>query len=162
MPIHNRDVAEIFNKVADLLDIEGANQFRVRAYRNAARSISSLPRGVSEMVRDNEDLSKMPGIGKDLAGKIREIVETGTLKQLQELEGRTSPELSTLMKVEGLGPKRVKALYEKLGITNLKELKDAVGKGKIKGLEGFGEKTEQATTSRGQLSWLAVWCASGA
>jgi len=143
MPIQNRDVAEIFNKVADLLDIEGANQFRVRAYRNAARSVSSLPQSVSEMIKSNEDLSKMPGIGKDLAGKIKEIVDTGSLKQLEELEGRTSSELSKLMKIEGLGPKRVKALHKELGITGLSELKEAAGKGKIRDLEGFGEKTEQ-------------------
>jgi len=143
MAIHNSDVAEIFNKMADLLDIEGANQFRVRAYRNAARIISGLPHSVSDMVKGKHDLSKLPGIGKDLAGKIKEIVERGTLEQLKELEARTSPELSKLMKVEGLGPKRVKALYEKLGITNLKELKEAAGQGRIKALEGFGEKTEQ-------------------
>lgn len=144
MPIHNSDVAEIFNKVADLLDIEGANQFRVRAYRNAARIVSGLPHSVSDMVGDGQDLSKLPGIGKDLAGKIKEIVETGTLKQLKELEGRTSSELSKLMKMEGLGPKRVKVLHEELGITNLKELKEAASQGRIKGLDGFGEKTEQA------------------
>jgi len=143
MPIQNRDVAEIFNKVADLLDIEGANQFRVRAYRSAARSVSSLPQSVSDMIKSNEDLSKMPGIGKDLAGKIKEIVDTGSLKQLEELEGRTSSELSKLMKIEGLGPKRVKALHEELGITGLSELKEAASKGKIRDLEGFGEKTEQ-------------------
>jgi len=128
MPVHNSDVAEIFNKVADLLDIEGANQFRVRAYRNAARTVSGLPQSVSDMVKDGQGLSKLPGIGKDLAGKIREIVETGTLRQLKEIEDRTSSELSELMKVEGLGPKRVKALYENLKITNLKELKELLRK----------------------------------
>jgi len=122
MPIHNSDVAEIFNKMADLLDIEGANQFRVRAYRNAARIVSGLPHSVSDMVKGEHDLSKLPGIGKNLAGKIKEIVERGTLEQLKELEARTSPELSKLMKVEGLGPKRVKALHEKLGITLLKAI----------------------------------------
>jgi DNA polymerase (family 10) len=144
MPIHNSDVAEIFSKVADLLDIEGANQFRVRAYRNAARIVSGLPHSVSDMVKDGKDLSKLPGIGKDLAGKIKEIVETGTLGQLEEIEARTSSELSRLMKVENLGPKRVKVLHEKLGITNLEELKEAASRGRIKALEGFGDKTEQA------------------
>jgi len=144
MPIHNSEVGEIFNKMADLLDIEGANQFRVRAYRNAARIVSGLPHSVSDMVSDKQDLSKLPGIGKDLAGKIKEIVDTGTLEQLEELEGRTSAELSTLMKIEGLGPKKVKVLYEKLGISNVKELKEAASQGKIRELEGFGDKTEQA------------------
>jgi DNA polymerase (family 10) len=144
MPIHNSDIAEIFNKVADLLDIEGANQFRVRAYRNAARTISSLPQSIADMLREGQDLSKLPGIGNDLSKKIKEIVETGTLEQLREIEGRTSSELSRLMKVEGLGPKRVKVLYEKLGITNVKELKEAAESKRIRELEGFGEKTEKA------------------
>jgi len=152
MPIHNSDVAEIFNKVADLLDIEDANKFRVRAYRNAARIVSGLPHSVSHMVRDEHDLSKLPGIGKDLAGKIKEIVETGTLKQLEELEGRTSSELTKLMKMEGLGPKKVKVLHEELGITNIKELKEAASQGRIKGLEGFGEKTEQAILKELEVS----------
>jgi DNA polymerase (family X) len=144
MPIHNSDVAEIFSKVADLLDIEGANQFRVRAYRNAARTVSGLPHSITDMVRAGQDLSKLPGIGKDLSEKIKEIVETGTLEQLQEIEGRTSSDLSKLIKVEHLGPKRVKVLHEKLGISNLKELKEAARQGRIKGLAGFGEKMEQA------------------
>ncbi|MFW6147467.1 MAG: DNA polymerase/3'-5' exonuclease PolX [Thermodesulfobacteriota bacterium] len=144
MPIHNSDVADIFSKVADLLDIEGANQFRVRAYRTAARIVSSLPHRVSDMVKEGKDLSKIPGIGKDLSGKIKEIVETGTLEQLEEIQSRTSSELSQLMKVESLGPKRVKVLHEELGITNLEELKEAASQGKIKELEGFGHKTEES------------------
>jgi len=98
-------------------------EYYARSFGTAARIVSDLPRSVSAMVKGEQDRSKLPGIGKDLAGKIKEIVETGTLKRLEEIEGRTSLELSTLMKVEGLGPKRVKALYENLGITNLKELK---------------------------------------
>jgi len=73
MPVHNSDVAEIFNKVADLLELEGANQFRIRAYRGAARVVSDLPQTVADMVKREEDLSELPGIGKDLAGKIKEI-----------------------------------------------------------------------------------------
>jgi DNA polymerase (family 10) len=144
MPVQNSDVSDIFNKVADLLEIEGANAFRVRAYRNAARSVSSLPRNVSDMIRAEKDLTELPGIGKDLAGKIKEIVETGSLAQLEELEGKTPPELSRLMKVAGLGPKRVKALNQNLGVTSLKDLKEAAQKGKVRELEGFGKKTEQA------------------
>jgi DNA polymerase (family 10) len=144
MPVQNSDIADIFNKVADLLDIEGANPFRVRAYRNAARAVSSLPQNVSDMIESEKDLTELPGIGKDLAGKIQEIVETGSLAQLEELEGKTSPELIKLMKVAGLGPKRVKALNRNLGVTNLKELKKAAQQGKVREIEGFGEKTEKA------------------
>jgi DNA polymerase (family 10) len=144
MPVQNSDVSDIFNQVADLLDIEGANQFRVRSYRNAARTVSSLPQNVSDMVESGKDLTELPGIGKDLAGKIKEIVETGSLAQLEELQGKTSPELSKLMKLEGLGPKRVKALNQNLGITTLKELKEAAQQGRVRELDGFGEKTEKA------------------
>lgn len=143
MPVQNSDVKDIFNKLADLLDIEGANPFRVRAYRNAARTVSGLPGNISDMINEDEDLTRLPGIGKDLAGKIREIVETGTLSQLQEAEKKTPRGLNKLLRLESLGPKKVKLLYHELGITNLKELKEAAKKGNIRKLEGFGEKTEQ-------------------
>lgn len=143
MPVHNTDVAAIFSKVADMLEIEGANQFRVRAYRNAARTVGDLPQSVAEKVARGEDLSKLPGIGKDLAGKIQEIVETGTLAQLKELEEKTPPELNKLMRMSGLGPKKVQALHQHLGITNLEELKKAANNGKIRELPGFGKKTEE-------------------
>ncbi|MEJ2023798.1 MAG: type-X family DNA polymerase, partial [Deltaproteobacteria bacterium] len=143
MAVQNSDVKDLFNKVADLLEIEGANPFRVRAYRNAARSISDLTRNVSEMVREGQDLTGVAGIGKDLAGKIREIVETGRLAQLEELEKKSPGALQELMAVQTLGPKRVKVLHRELGINNLDELRDAAEKGKIRDLEGFGEKTEQ-------------------
>jgi DNA polymerase (family 10) len=143
VPVHNRDIAEIFNKVADLLDIAGSNPFRIRAYRNAARTVEGFGQSISDMVKEEEQLSALPGIGKDLAGKIKEIVETGTLSQLKELESQIPGELSRLMKIEGLGPKRVSLLYKKLDVTSLKKLKEAAKQGKIADLEGFGEKTQQ-------------------
>lgn len=143
MPIHNRDIGEIFNKVADLLDITGSNPFRVRAYRNAARTVEGLGQSISDMVKEKEDLSELPGIGKDLAGKIREIVETGTLSQLEELESQTPGDLSQLMKIEGLGPKRVSILYKKLDVRSLKKLRQAAEEGQIANLKGFGEKTQE-------------------
>ena len=143
MPVHNTDIAEIFNQVADLLEIDGGNPFRIRAYRNAARTIASLAQSAANMVTEGKDLTELPGIGKDLAQKIGEIVKTGTLSQLKELEGHVPPQLSRLMKMPGLGPKRVHTLHEKLGITTLEELKMAAEKGKISGLRGFGKKIEQ-------------------
>ncbi|MDZ7700396.1 MAG: DNA polymerase/3'-5' exonuclease PolX [Deltaproteobacteria bacterium] len=143
MPVQNSDVKDIFNKVADLLDIEGANPFRVRAYRNAARTLSSLPRNVSEMVHAGDDLTELAGIGEDLAGKIKEIVKTGSLAQLEEIQKETPSELDKLMKLDGLGPKRVKTLYHELNIANLTQLREAAEAGKIRDLEGFGKKTEQ-------------------
>jgi DNA polymerase (family 10) len=143
MPVYNSDIADIFNAVADLLDIEGANRYRVRAYRNAARTISTLSRNVSEMVEEGEDLTDLPGIGEDLAGKIEEIVKTGDLKQLEKVEQRTPPALAKMLDVAGLGPKRVQTIYEDLGVTTMAELREAAEQGKIRDLHGLGEKTEQ-------------------
>jgi DNA polymerase (family X) len=143
VPVLNSDVAEIFNRVADLLEIESANAFRVRAYRNAARTIAGLPRSVSQMVAAGEALDDLPGIGKDLAGKIQEIVETGTLSQLEELEKETPPELSEIMKIPGLGGKRIAVLHRELGVTGVDDLKEKARKGQIRDLKGFGKKTEQ-------------------
>lgn len=143
MPVHNSDITDTFNRIADLLEIEAANPFRVRAYRNAARIISSQSKSVAEMVDQEEDLTRLPGIGNDLAEKIKEIVRTGTLAQLAEIESRTPAGLARLMKIAGLGPNRVKILFEELGITGLDELKEAARTGKISQLKGFGKKTEQ-------------------
>ena len=144
MPIHNSDVERMFYELADLLDIEGANPFRVRAYRNGARAISGLTRSVSDLVQEGEDLSRYQGIGKDLAHKIKEVVQTGKLQALEEAKERVDPALRTLMNIQGLGPKRIKALHEKLGITSAEELKKAAQEGKIKSLSGFGARTEQS------------------
>ncbi|MGD0657063.1 MAG: DNA polymerase/3'-5' exonuclease PolX [Syntrophorhabdales bacterium] len=143
MPIHNSDIADIFNKLADTLEIEGANEFRVRAYRNAARVVNDLPQAISAMIDRGESLLALPGIGKDLEGKIKEIIETGTLSQLTEEEKRLPPGLRALMKIGGLGPKRVRALYEQLGIATISELKEAALGGRIRALRGFGKKTEE-------------------
>ena len=143
MPVHNSDIEEVLDTVADLLEIKGENPFRVRAYRNAARTIQGLSESVAEMVRRGQDLSDLPGVGKDLAGKIDEIVETGTLGFLKELQGEMPAGLTDLMKVPGLGPKRVAVLYKQLGITTLDGLGQAAEQGRIHTLEGFGQKTEQ-------------------
>ncbi len=143
MPVHNVDIAKIFEQVADLLEIQDANLFRVRAYRNAARTVSSMAREAADMAAKDEDLTSLPGIGKDLAAKIKTIVASGTLPMLDELQKGVAGELTTLMDVEGLGPKRVSILHKKLGVTNLKELKEAAQAGKIRELSGFGPKTEQ-------------------
>jgi len=142
MPIHNTDVADILNKIADLLEIANENPFRIRAYRNAALTISGLSREVADLVANAEDLSTLPGIGKDLAGKVEEIVRTGSLKQLAELQKETPGELTELMKVAQLGPKRVATLYKQLGIKDTAGLEKAAKAGKISSLSGFGKKTE--------------------
>lgn len=144
MPVQNSDIAKILNKMADLLEIEGANEFRVRAYRNASRTTGNLPYKLSDRVHSDEKLTEISGIGENMAEKIKEIVKTGSLAQLEKLEKETDPEMSSLLKLEGLGPKKVKALNRELGITNQETLKKAAEQGKIREVEGFGEKTEKA------------------
>lgn len=143
MPIQNSEIAEVFNKVADLLAIEGANKFRVRAYRDAASSINSLTQSVEEMLEEGKELNEIEGVGEDLAEKVKEIVETGELELLEEIKQRTPEELTEILNISGLGAKRVRTLHEELGINTLDDLEKAAKQGKIQQLEGFGEKTEQ-------------------
>ena len=108
MAVHNASIAEILRHVADLLEIEGANPFRIRAYRRAALTIEDLPQSAAKMVAEGKTLVGLPGIGKDLAGKITEIIKTGHLKALAEIEARTPTTLAALTTIPGLGPKRVR------------------------------------------------------
>jgi DNA polymerase (family 10) len=143
MAEHNASIAETFRHVADLLEIEGANPFRIRAYRRAAQTVEDLPQSAAKMVADGKTLAGLPGIGKDLAGKITEIVNTGRLGALAEIEARTPTTLAALTAVPGLGPKRVHRLHEAFGIKTLKDLERAARKHKIRELRGFTAKTEE-------------------
>jgi DNA polymerase (family 10) len=144
MPIHNAEIARNLEEIADLLAVQGANRFRIRAYRTAAQSINTLPHDVASMVTEGADLTDLPGIGKDIAGKIQELVETGSLAQLEELRQDTSPDLANLLTVSGLGAKRVRTLHETLGISSLKELQQAAREGRVREVPGFGAKTERS------------------
>jgi len=143
MPIHNADIAEMFDEVADFLEIKGDNPFRVRAYRNAARIVAGLSRNAADLAAEEKGLEGIPGIGQDLAEKIRAIVATKKLPFLEDLKKELPAGLSTLMKVRGLGPKKVAALYKELGVASLGDLKKAASEGKIRELAGFSVKTEQ-------------------
>jgi DNA polymerase (family 10) len=141
--MHNADIAAIFEEIADLLEIEGDNPFRIRAYRNAARTLCDLGHEVTTMLEQGEDLTELPGIGTDLAAKIAEIVATGTTPLLGKLCKRVPPALTELLHIPGLGPKRVKALYHELDIHTVEQLHRAALDGRIRMLPGFGAKTEQ-------------------
>ncbi len=138
MPVHNADIAEVFDRMADLLEIQGANPFRVRAYRTAARTVLEYPQNLAALLQEGKELPKLTGIGKDLAGKIREIVETGTCSALRELEQEVPPELTEMLTLSGLGPKKAAAVYRELGVRNLRELAAAAEAQKIRALKGFG------------------------
>ena len=142
MPVHNADIAAVFDEIADLLEIQGENPFRIRAYRNAARQMESMGVPAADMVAKGEDLTELPGIGDDLAAKIKEMIATGKCKALEKLRAKFPPTITTLLKLPGLGPKRVKVLYDKLKIKTLEQLKAAAREHKIREIEGFGDKTE--------------------
>lgn len=133
---------------AELLEIKGDNPFRSRAYRNAARVIERLPKRIISLLKAGEDLSELPGIGKDLAGKIAAIVTTHHFDVLDQLKRELPGGLGEIAALPGLGPKRVKLLYDKLGIRSLEDLRRTVKSGRLRELRGFGVKSEQklATT----------------
>ena len=143
MPVHNADITAIFEEIADLLEIEAANTFRIRAYRNAARILGDLPQEARVLVERGDDLTRLPGIGTDLAGKINEIVTTGHCSLLDRLHRELPPAITELLKIPGLGPKRVKALWHDLDVQTIEQLHRAAQDGRIHALHGFGEKTEQ-------------------
>jgi DNA polymerase (family 10) len=143
VPVHNADIATVFEEIADLLEIQGANPFRVRAYRNASREMSELGRDVSQMVAGGEDLTTLPGIGDDLAAKIAEIVHTGHCGLLDRLRKQLPPAVGELLHVPGLGPKKVRMLWHDLGVETAQQLYQAAREGRIRQIHGFGEKSEQ-------------------
>lgn len=142
MPVHNEDIAAVFDEIADLLEIEGDNPFRIRAYRNGARTLRELGEDIRTLVERGEKITGFPGIGKNLAEKIHEILDTGQCAALQKLRKQLPADLTELLKLPGLGPKRVHALYHELDIHTLAQLERAARDGLIQHLPGFGAKTE--------------------
>jgi DNA polymerase (family 10) len=132
MPVHNNDVANVFDEI------------RIRAYQNAARTVRGLGAELKDMVAGKADLTELPGIGKELAAKIHEILETGTAKALVKLQQRIPKTVIEILRLPNLGPKRVRVLYHDLKIETLEQLSQAARKGHIRALDGFGEKTEKA------------------
>jgi DNA polymerase (family X) len=139
----NGEIAGMLDRLADLLEIEGANPFRVRAYRTAARTVRDLPHSLAALVAEGKDLAELPGIGHDLAEKLVGVVGSGRFPALEEARARVPAGLADLVELPGVGPKRAKALYDELGITSLDQLAEALRAGRVHGRHGFGEKTEQ-------------------
>ena len=143
MPVHNKEITDKLTRVADLLDIKGENEFRIRAYRNAVRTLSGLSKSIAEMIDEGEDISKLSGIGNSIAKKVKQIVKTGELRQLKKLEKKVPSSLIEIMKLEQMGPQRTKILYNKLDIKSIDDLKKAAEEGEIEKIKGFGKKTTQ-------------------
>ncbi len=141
----NAEIAAVLEQVADLLEFKDENPFRVRAYRNGARAIRDLPESVASIVADNwERLLEIDGIGKAVAEKATTLVRTGQLPQLNELLAEVPESVLAIMRIPGIGPKKAAAVFHQLGITTLDDLKTACEAGRIRGLKGFGAKTEKA------------------
>ena len=137
----NREIAKILYEMADLLEIKGV-EFKPRAYRRAAINIESLGVDIEELYKKGQ-LEKIPGVGKSIAEKIAEYIETGTIKKWEELKKEIPVDIESLSSVEGLGPKMIKVLYEKLGVKNIDDLERVARQGRIRRLKGFGVKTEK-------------------
>lgn len=138
----NQDVARIFNDIADLLEIKGENPFRIRAYRKAAINVESLTQAIED-VADKDALQEIPGIGEDLAGKIKEIIKTGTAHFYESLKKEIPQGILKLMTVPTIGPKTAKLLFDHLKIKTIDELEKAAKAHRIAGLPGMKEKTEE-------------------
>lgn len=139
--MRNRDVVDIFSQIADMLAIRGDQIHRVLAYRRAAESIDALGRDINQVYAAGE-LTTIPGIGDTLAAKIEELLTTGRLEFYDKLAGEIPTSLTEMLRVEGLGPKRVKQIYDTLGIVTLAQLTEAASEGKLRDLPGLGAKSE--------------------
>ena len=140
----NEFIAVQFELLADLLEIQGANPFRIRAYRNAARTISSTSESLSDLVAEKQDLTQFAGIGKDLAKQIEEITTKGQHSALEELRKQIPGGVLDMLRIPGVGPKKVSVFFNELGLKSLEDLKAACEAGRLSKLKGFGKKTEES------------------
>lgn len=141
--MRNEDIARVFGEIADFLELKDENTYRVIAYRNAERELRSTGYDLPALLAAGAALPKMPGIGAELSAKIREIYDTGTSATLEKLRKDYPPGILDLLRLPGVGPKRVRLFYAKLGVGSLEELERAVRTGRLRSLGGFGAKSEQ-------------------
>ncbi len=141
--MENIEIARTLQDVADLLEIQGANPFRVRAYRNAAHTIEEHPVPMRKMIERGEDLTELGGIGEDMSRYIHEMCDTGSLTLLDEVAAETPYSLIAIGRLPGVGPKKTRKLWEELGIETVDALEEAARAGRVRELEGFGQKSEE-------------------
>jgi DNA polymerase (family 10) len=139
-------IADVLEKIATLLELKGENPFKIRAYTNAARSLETWGGNIADL-RDQETLEKIPGIGKAIAAKIKELVETGSLKFFEDLRSEFPAEILELFTLPGLGAKKIKALYEQLQVSSIAQLQEACAAGRVAELPGFGKTTQDKLCS---------------
>jgi len=134
-------IAEVLEEIATLLELKDENPFKIRAYANAARSLETFGGNLADL-QDEEALAKIPGIGKAIAAKVKELAGTGKLKYLEELQSEFPAAILDLFSISGLGAKKIKALYEQLHISSIEQLREACESGRVAQLPGFGETTQ--------------------
>ena len=140
--MENLEIARVLSQMGDLLEIQNANPFRVRAYRNAARFVDGHATPMRKLVQEGADLTELPGIGKDMASHIRELVTTGDLAALEELTAEVPKSLIEVMELPGVGPKKARKLWQDLGVESVEALEEAAKNGQVADLSGFGPKSE--------------------
>ena len=141
--MENLDVARALDTLAVLLEIQGANPFRIRAYHNAVNTIETLGRPIAAMVEQGEDLTELPGIGDSVAKHIVELLRTGRITRLEEVAKEVPVSLVELVKLEGVGPKKAKKLYDELGVKTVDDLQARLDEGAVQKLSGFGVKSAE-------------------
>ncbi|MGB1839913.1 MAG: helix-hairpin-helix domain-containing protein, partial [Longimicrobiales bacterium] len=141
--MENLDVARTLTTLADLLEIQGASPFRIRAYRNAVTTIDSLTRTLESMVENGEDLTELPGVGTSVAKHVTELLETGRITRLDEVSAEVPITLVELVRLDGVGPKKAKKLFDELGVKTVDDLEAALDAGTVQQLDGFGAKSAE-------------------
>jgi DNA polymerase (family 10) len=141
--MENLDVARTLTTLADLLEIQGASPFRIRAYRNAVATIDSLTRTLESMVENGEDLTELPGVGTSVAKHVTELLETGRITRLDEVSAEVPITLVELVRLDGVGPKKAKKLFDELGVKTVDDLEAALDAGTVQQLDGFGAKSAE-------------------
>lgn len=163
--MNNVQIAAAFDEVADILEFQDANPFRVRAYRNASRTVHDLPESIESILADpNRKLTELTGVGADLAEKITALCTSGTFPLLEELRSQVPQSVLALLRVQGLGPKKAATLYKELKIQSLDHLREACLAHRVQELKGFGKKTEEtilagldlASTAQERMLWAAA------
>jgi DNA polymerase (family 10) len=135
------EIADVLAEMASILDILGENPFKIRSYENAARAVENLPGDLGEMIASGELLA-VKGIGKSMFAHIQELYTTGALEVYEQMKAKTPAGLRDMLRIPGMGPKKVKAVYEKLGVTSIDELERAANENRVAALEGFGTRTQ--------------------
>ena len=142
----NRALSQVLGEIADLLEIRGDNAFKIRAYRTAAETLATWPQAVAQL--NEPQLRSIPGIGKDLAARVRELAETGTCAYHKELLEQFPPTILDLLRLQGVGPKTVAMLHATLNVKSIDDLAAAAKAGKLKGLKGMGAKRRRRSSHR--------------